>query len=456
MDSIDQLLHLRQGGLSIEEYVHQFCELSYQVPLYDEFLFKDLFHFGLNEPIKSFFHKSLFPGGEFKGSLRDFIDYALLCAGSSFTVGVAEEERNTASETEVADASECTHKMVATATGHIITAIHESGKVTASHCEPNQVTADLPEPHNRPAKPESALVVPAKPGSALVVPAKPGSALVVPAKPGSVLFMPAKPGPARVMSAMLESPAKMATMPADAPLWPGLIACVLDAPLVSMRAAGYPRAAALTVPESLHISADLPESLHVSADLPESLHVSADLPESLHVSADLPESLHVSADLPESLHVSADLPEPAPSQELAESAPSQEIAESAPQPLLVPSGSPLSPLAPSGSPSSPLVPSSSAPPERPRDSARPEYPLTFAPQECLPEVVDFPFLGGRYLPLLTETPDLPWPMESPDPSWLPEAPDLPWPPKLPASVLVTLYALSASCVSVSSRSQSLP
>ncbi len=371
MDSIDQLLHLRQGGLSIEEYVHQFCELSYQVPLYDEFLFKDLFHFGLNEPIKSFFHKSLFPGGEFKGSLRDFIDYALLCAGSSFTVGVAEEERNTASETEVADASERTHKMAATATGHIITAIHESGKVTASHCEPNQVTADLPEPHNRPAKPESALVVPAKPGSALVVPAK----------PGSVLIMPAKPGPARVMSATPESPAKMATMPVDAPLWPGLIACVLDAPLVSMQAAGYPRAAALTVPESLHISADLPESLHVSADLPESLHVSADLPESLHVSADLPESLHVSADLPESLHVSADLPEPAPSQELAESAPepapSQEIAESAPQPL----------LAPSGSPSYPLVPSSSAPPERPRDSARPEYPLMFAPQEC-------PFWGG--------------------------------------------------------------
>ncbi len=47
-------------------------------------------------------------------------------------------------------------------------------------------------------------------------------------------------------------------------------------------------------------------------------------------------------------------------------------------------------------------------------------------------------------------------MESPDPSWLPEAPDLPWPPKLPASVLETICALSASCVSVSSRSQSLP
>ncbi len=47
--------------------------------------------------------------------------------------------------TEIADAPERTHKMVATATGHIITAIHESGKVTASHCKPNHVTSDLPE-----------------------------------------------------------------------------------------------------------------------------------------------------------------------------------------------------------------------------------------------------------------------------------------------------------------------
>ena len=53
IDPVDQLLHLRQGGLSTEEYVQQFCELSYQVPFYDEVLFKDLFHFGLSEPTKS-------------------------------------------------------------------------------------------------------------------------------------------------------------------------------------------------------------------------------------------------------------------------------------------------------------------------------------------------------------------------------------------------------------------
>ncbi len=96
--------------------------------------------------------------------------------------------------------------------------------------------------------------------------------------------------------------------------------------------------------------------------------------------------------------------------------------------------------------------------ECPRDSAPPERPLTFAPPECPLEVVEFHknLLEGSLLPLLTETPDPPWPMESPDPSWLPETLGLPWPPKLPASVLETICALSASCVSVSSRSQSLP
>ncbi len=90
MDSVEQLLHLRQGGLSVKEYVHQFGELSIEVPLYDEILFKDLFYFGLNEHSKSQFDKSLFPGGEFTGSLRGLMDYALLYAGSSLTVGVPE------------------------------------------------------------------------------------------------------------------------------------------------------------------------------------------------------------------------------------------------------------------------------------------------------------------------------------------------------------------------------
>ncbi len=271
------------------------------------------------------------PLHEATGTLEEYSDLVLKLSGSPFTMGVAEEEN---------------HPPIGTSTS-----------------EPCHKMAADPESHNSPAKPESALIVSAKPESALARPAKP------------------------------ESPARMATTPADAPLWPGLIASVLDPPLVSVRAAGIPRPAP---------SPELAESA----------------------------------------------PAPAPSPELAESAPAP-----APSPELVPQpvqpSSPSSPLVPPSSPSL-LFLSSLALFERPRDPAPPECPRDPAPPECPLEVVEFPnnFLGGSFPPLLTETPD---------PSWLPEAPDLTWPPiKLPTLVLETICALSASCVSVSSRSQSLP
>ncbi len=130
------------------------------------------------------------------------------------------------------------------------------------------------------------------------------------------------------------------------------------------------------------------------------------------------------------------------------------VSSGSPESLLVPPSSPSSTLAPPSSPSL-LVPSSLALCERPRDPAPPECPFTFAPPECSLEVVEFlkNFLGRSFPPLLTETPNPPWPMEFPDSSWLPEAPDLLGPPReLTISILETICALSVSCVSVSSRS----
>ncbi len=141
VDPFDQLLDLRQGNSSIEEYVTQFCELSYGV-LFDEVALKDIFRFGLNEPVKSWL-----PEGQFNMSLKDFMDYTLLCAGSSFTVGVEEKERDTVSVTEMADVPECTHKMADTRTHHHFSAdLHESSQVTADVKEPSQFTADVNEP----------------------------------------------------------------------------------------------------------------------------------------------------------------------------------------------------------------------------------------------------------------------------------------------------------------------
>ncbi len=87
MDPFNQLLDLRQGSLSIEKYATQFCVLADKVP-FDEVVLKDIFRFGLSEPVKSWL-----PEGKCNVSLKNCMDYALLCAGSLFTVGVAEEER---------------------------------------------------------------------------------------------------------------------------------------------------------------------------------------------------------------------------------------------------------------------------------------------------------------------------------------------------------------------------
>ncbi len=86
------LLRLRQGNGAIEDYVVEFLELSNQVD-FNEVALKDIFRVGLNEPIRSGL-----PGGKINFSLAEYIDYALLICGSSFTVGVVEEEHDTSSK----------------------------------------------------------------------------------------------------------------------------------------------------------------------------------------------------------------------------------------------------------------------------------------------------------------------------------------------------------------------
>ncbi len=61
-------------------------------------------------------------------------------------MGVAEEERDNASVTEMADAPECTHKMADTTHRHFSADLHESSQVTADVKEPSQFTADVNEP----------------------------------------------------------------------------------------------------------------------------------------------------------------------------------------------------------------------------------------------------------------------------------------------------------------------
>ncbi|KAL0161974.1 hypothetical protein M9458_041370, partial [Cirrhinus mrigala] len=79
MDPASCLFRLRQGNRSIEDYIMDFCGLDVAL--------KDIFRHGLNEPIHSYL-----PGVKIHWSLEQYIDHALLLSGSSFTVGIADEE----------------------------------------------------------------------------------------------------------------------------------------------------------------------------------------------------------------------------------------------------------------------------------------------------------------------------------------------------------------------------
>ncbi len=427
MNPVDQLLHLRQGCLSIEEYVHRFCELSYQVPLYDEVLFKDLFHFGISEPIKS-----LFPGGEFNGSLRESMDHALLLGGSTFSVGEAEPLPKMATIPEPRQGT---------------ADIPESGHITAVHPESRHVTADLPEPrHVTAVHPESRHVTAVHPESRHIA-GHPESRHVTAGHPETCHVLSVTPRHSRSVLRV-----------------PSLVSSVRDAPLVSAHAAG--------IPKPTHTNPLGPELIPPFQELTESA------PELIPPSQELTESAPEPAPFQE---LTESAPEPAPSQELTESAPpegplelvpssspsSPLVPPSSPSSPLVPSSSPSSPLVPPSSPSSPLAPSSSpsplvpsrsalsehplasVPPERPQASVPPERPQASTlperpppPHSPLPRLWISPrklFWGGAPAYRPTESPD---PPEFPDPSGLPDSPDLPWPPEFPACSVTNLVALS--------------
>ncbi len=248
-----EFVALKQGPHSLENHVREFLAITHYSDLPDIILI-EIFCDGINQPLQSKLRRE----GP-RSSLAHFMDYALLTVGSLFTVGFAEDERDTASVTEMADAPEGTHKMAVTTT-------HESRQVTVDCYESSHVSADLPESRHVFADlPESRHV--------------------------SVDHPVSHHESSHVSADLPESRHVFADLPESRHVY-------VDHPESHH--------------ESRHVSADLPESLHLSADLPESLHVSADHPESRHISADLPESCHVSSDLPEPLHVMSTTPEPRP------------------------------------------------------------------------------------------------------------------------------------------------
>ncbi len=86
----------------------------------------------------------------------------------------------------------------------------------------------------------------------------------MPATPESVHVMPARQslltscGPPKFSQRNIFWGGYSTQAPADAQLGPGLIASVMDPPLMSVRAAGIPRASALAVTETVPLTSALP------------------------------------------------------------------------------------------------------------------------------------------------------------------------------------------------------
>ncbi len=89
MDTTRILFALKQGPRSLEQHIREFLVFANYSDLPDITLI-EIFCDGINQPLRSEFRRE-----GTRASLAQFLDYALLTVGSTFTVGVA-EERDTA------------------------------------------------------------------------------------------------------------------------------------------------------------------------------------------------------------------------------------------------------------------------------------------------------------------------------------------------------------------------
>ncbi len=136
MDTTRILFALKQGPRSLEQHIREFLVFANYSDLPDITLI-EIFCDGIHQPLRSEFRRE-----GTRASLAQFLDYALLTVGSSFTVGVA-EERDTAPNCVNTATLEHAHQMAATTTPRsVIAANHESSQATVDHHKSGQATVD--------------------------------------------------------------------------------------------------------------------------------------------------------------------------------------------------------------------------------------------------------------------------------------------------------------------------
>ncbi len=139
MDVTRNLFALKQGPRSLEQHIREFLFFANYSDLPDITLI-EIFCDGINQPLRSEFRRE-----GTRASLAQFLDYALLTVGSSFTVGVA-EEWDTAPNCVNTATLEHAHQMAATTTPRsVIVANLKASQVTADVKKSSQVTADVKE-----------------------------------------------------------------------------------------------------------------------------------------------------------------------------------------------------------------------------------------------------------------------------------------------------------------------
>ncbi|KAL0199357.1 hypothetical protein M9458_007897 [Cirrhinus mrigala] len=302
MDPASRLFRVRQGNRSIEDYVVDFCGLCYLVAFNDVAL-KDIFRQGLDEPIRS-----QLPGGKIHWTLEQYIDYALLLAGSSFTVRIADEGP---CDPPVFTKPESDHVMTTTQKPH---------RTASSAPKPAQVMSGIiqvtSEPyHAIPAKPKSAHVTSTKSQFTHVTSSALGSAHAIPVVPEPVHKMAAIPKPVHKMAAthephqskIISSKSHLAKSAA-----PKADQVMPDPPVSSQVRAAHSESSQVTAGLSTlsQTTADFHEPSQVAAVVPEPSQATVDLHEPSQVAADLHEPSQVTAVVPESSQATADLHEP--------------------------------------------------------------------------------------------------------------------------------------------------
>ncbi len=252
MDTARILLNLKQGSRSLENYIQEYLAIAHYSDLPDCLLI-ELFCDGINQPLQS-------EGPRL--SLAQFMDYALLTVGSSFTVGVADEERDTAFMTEMAATLEHAHKMAATTTPrHVIAAASEPINIAAVASEPMYVSYDLPEPSQATAdlRESSQATADLRESNPTTVDLHVSSQVTVDLhQPESRHVSAHQPEPLHVSAELPESitPRDLRSVLRT----PCLVSSVRDAPLVSARAAG--------IPKFPHVNPPVPELIPLSEALP--------------------------------------------------------------------------------------------------------------------------------------------------------------------------------------------